>query len=356
MGILLAEGRVAGAYQVAQIGDSLGLPDAGQISVINHARLLIMRGRLAEARSAAAGLRGNNRLLLDLDLALASGRWDLAESLSSSLGSAASGSVVPQPFVLPSVQAAAARGEVSAVMIQLLAAERARAKGGTVTAMVRPPRARTLLAVMSGRPVPRPEPWLAGDTTTSALITRGYMAAAAGETTLARRMLTQLRARSTTQLGAHGSTPEFIEASIAAAAGRWTDVMRLIAQPARDGSDHGYNFSPIGDRIGTPAERWLAAQAYERLDQPDSAVAMYLRMLGPDVPIYSLIGLVHPFVHQRLVLLYARMGRLEDAERHLAILERDVTRPDPDVRRLLDEARDAVRITRSMARAETRGP
>jgi hypothetical protein len=182
------------------------------------------------------------------------------------------------------------------------------------------------------------------------------MAAVSGEIAVARDLLSRLRARPTIRLGAHGSTPEFIEAWIAARAGRWNDVVRLMAQPAREGSDRGREGAtiPCYDRIGTPAERWLVAQAYERLDQPDSAAAFYVRMLGPDVPGVNLIGLVHTFVHQRLVLLYARMGRLDEAEQHLAILERDVTRPDPDVLRLLDEARAAVRSARGMARPEAR--
>jgi hypothetical protein len=210
-----------------------------------------------------------------------------------------------------------------------------------------------LLALVSGRTVPRPEPWLERDTTTSALITRAYMAAASGEIPRARDLLSKLRARSTTRLGAHGSTPEFIEALIAARTRHWTDVPGRIASPAREGSDRGRPVAdPICDRIGTPAERWLVAQAYEQLGQPDSAAAFYLRMLGPEVPGINLIGLVHSFVHQRLVLLYARTGRLEEAERHLAILERNFTHPDPDLRHLLDDARAAVRGARGVAAAQ----
>jgi hypothetical protein len=51
-------------------------------------------------------------------------------------------------------------------------------------------------------------------------------------------------------------------------------------------------------------------------------------------------------------LLDARMGRIGEAEQHLAILEHDVMRPDPDIRHLLDDARAAVRSTRAVARPE----
>jgi hypothetical protein len=108
----------------------------------------------------------------------------------------------------------------------------------------------------------------------------------------------------------------------------------------------------VDDRIGIPHERWLVAQAYERLDQPDSAVAFHSRMIAPQTPSLGLPGLVHPFVHQRLVMLYTRMGRIEEAARHLAILERDCTRPDPDLRLRIDEARAAVRSARDMSRPQ----
>jgi hypothetical protein len=57
-----------------------------------------------------------------------------------------------------------------------------------------------------------------------------------------------------------------------------------------------------------------------------------------------------PVVHHRLAMLYARMGRVAEAEKHLAALEKAWDRPDPEVRRILDEARTAVRTASGMAR------
>ena len=50
----------------------------------------------------------------------------------------------------------------------------------------------------------------------------------------------------------------------------------------------------------------------------------------------------YSFAHQRLVVLYARMGRVEDAERHWEIFNETFTNPDPDLVHLVDEARDVV--------------
>jgi len=211
-------------------------------------------------------------------------------------------------------------------------------------------RSRVLLSLLYGRPVPTPGPLLERDSSTSALITRGYMAAAAGDTTLSHRLLDELRTRATVQLGAHGAVMDFLGACIAAQAGRWDEVISRISRPAREGSDVGtMRNDPISDRIGAAPERWLVARAHERLGQPDSAIAFYERMLGPGLSAIDLTGLVHPFVHQRLAVLHAGRGELAEAERHLAVLERDVTRPDPEVRRLIDEARDAVRGVRGQA-------
>jgi hypothetical protein len=230
---------------------------------------------------------------------------------------------------------AAVRGEVSVAEVHLQRAERLQHEKGRPDMATRTPRSRVFLAIVTGRPVPRPESWLERDTTISALITRAYAAVASGETTQARTLLRVLRSRPTTRLGAHGHTPEFIEAGIAARAGRWGDVVALMAQPAREGSDHGGPW-PF-DRIGAGPERWLVAQAYEQLGQRDSAIASYRRMLLPNG------RSMESFARQRIVVLLARMGQIAQARRELAVLERDFTRPDPDVRHLLDEARAAGR-------------
>lgn len=53
-------------------------------------------------------------------------------------------------------------------------------------------------------------------------------------------------------------------------------------------------------------------------------------------------GLTRSFAHQRLVVLSARMGRFEDARRHREISSETFTNPDPEVRHLVDEAREAL--------------
>ena len=102
----------------------------------------------------------------------------------------------------------------------------------------------------------------------------------------------------------------------------------------------------VGQGVGLAWVRWALADAFERTGRPDSAAAHLERSLM--VPMVETD--CWPVLHRRLALLYARMGRVADAERHLAALEKAWDRPDPEVRRMLDDARSAVRSARGMAR------
>jgi hypothetical protein len=53
-------------------------------------------------------------------------------------------------------------------------------------------------------------------------------------------------------------------------------------------------------------------------------------------------GLTHSFAHQRLVLLYARLGQLDEARRHWRVFSETFTTPDPELVHLVDEARAAL--------------
>jgi hypothetical protein len=91
----------------------------------------------------------------------------------------------------------------------------------------------------------------------------------------------------------------------------------------------------------------LVAEAYEHIGPPDSAAAFFERALEP--PASRVIAVSPPYAHQRLVMIYARMGRREDAERHWREFSAAFTNPDPEVRHLLDEARAAITGLRTMS-------
>jgi hypothetical protein len=89
------------------------------------------------------------------------------------------------------------------------------------------------------------------------------------------------------------------------------------------------------------------AEAYEHVGPPDSAAVAFERVL--ELPESRGIAVSPPYAHQRLVVIYARMGRREDAERHWREFSAAFTNPDPEVRRLLDEARAAIMGLRAVS-------
>jgi hypothetical protein len=122
---------------------------------------------------------------------------------------------------------------------------------------------------------------------------------------------------------------------LAAAAGRPSEVVRLL-RPLSDGRASG------APDLTQPAQ-WLLAAAYERQGHLDSSAAQLERLASwQGARPAGWRGLTHSFAHQRLVLLYARLGRLEDARRHWKIFSETFTSPDPELQHLVDEARAAL--------------
>ena len=106
-----------------------------------------------------------------------------------------------------------------------------------------------------------------------------------------------------------------------------------------------------------PLIRWLVAEAYEQLGRPDSAAAYFERAIasppegGTD---FAQVRMASSFAHRRLVLLYARMGRLEEARRHWVAFSATLTRPDPEMAPLVEEARAALASAEGMAKTARR--
>ena len=119
------------------------------------------------------------------------------------------------------------------------------------------------------------------------------------------------------------------------------------------GSEIGFS----EDRAGRVTLRWLVADAHENLGRPDSAAHYFEMVLSPSGRVdqeYFTRGIAFPFAHRRLVLLYAQMGRTEDARRHWELLRENVRNPDPEVERLIEEVRAAVAGGEGIARPERR--
>ena len=149
-----------------------------------------------------------------------------------------------------------------------------------------------------------------------------------------------------------GSDPILIEAWIAARAGRPDETVDLLGPAALQGDDIG----SVLLRSNRVLKRWLVAEAYESLGRPDSAAAYFELAMSPIGSTAALMEarIAHSYAHRRLVLLHVRMGRLEEARRHWESFSATVTRPDPEILPLIEEARAALASAEGMAKSARR--
>jgi len=166
----------------------------------------------------------------------------------------------------------------------------------------------------------------------------------------ARRLLDKVQALPSDSIAFLASAPAVVEAALAAAAGEWEDVIDLLADMEEWTWPHRVVFTP---RYGSLVLH-LLARAYEATGQLDSA-AVYQHKLASPVQLARRHSLGHaalhyPFAHRNLVILYSRMGRVEDAEKHWKIFRATFTNPDPDLVPLVEEAWNALEDARARGR------
>jgi hypothetical protein len=139
-------------------------------------------------------------------------------------------------------------------------------------------------------------------------------------------------------------------------AGRFQRVVDALDPPART---RAYEGRPPAD-ITPYALRWVVSAAWAGLGRPDSAAALCALALHPAREASPLTSdwfeaypITLPFALQRMVMLETRLGRLEDARRHMQTLDSLATRPDAEFRPLLAEARQALESAEAMGRGGT---
>jgi eukaryotic-like serine/threonine-protein kinase len=335
-------GRREEALTSSRLAMEFGPFGPNRIIVENQFWTLLELGRLGEAREVARQLKGGLAEAAPGLIALAAGDWAAAESLGRVLER------LPDPaasdFVL--AVARAARGSVRAAVQSLQREQRAAAEERRYLDLEHAKRGRLLLDLVSGRLKGVPDDVASSDTTTLALVTQGLWEAAAGDTARARRLLVRIRRRSVIEQNRQGSSPVLIEAWLAARAGRFGETVELLGPAALQGDDIG--FVPV--RSNRALKRWLVAEAYQGLGRPDSAAAYFELAMSPigDAGALRDARIAFSYAHRRLVLLYARMGRLEEARRHQEILAATFTRPDPEMLPLIEEARTALASAEAM--------
>jgi tetratricopeptide (TPR) repeat protein len=353
-GCLASAGRWNEALESIRTAEKVSPFGPNQVVLYNQFWLLIRLGRASEARAIVPRFMGRNALSAPTWMAMATGQWSAAESLATSLRTAPGADDDVRrtaATVLAAVQTS--RGEVQAGDQTLRQAQSVAENTDerTHANSIRWDRLRlTLFSKGVASDPGSPGSW---DSTTTGLVVRGTWAAATGDTTLARRLLATIRTRSAPDLARQGFFgPEMVEAWLAARPGHWQEVLRLLGPAALQGEALGYAQVQSASLI-----RWLVAEAYDQLDRPDSAAAYFERAIAPPPEggtNFAQVRMASSFAHRRLVLLYARMGRREEARRHWEIFHATFTHPDPEMRPLVEEARKAVASVEGMARSARR--
>ncbi|HEX5963302.1 MAG TPA: protein kinase, partial [Gemmatimonadales bacterium] len=232
-------------------------PAQAQIQISNVAAMLLALGRDEEAARIAEQLSGPFAEEATLLRATAAGRWSVVESLAPGPAlDPGAPTWLKGPAVTMWAASLAARGSVSAADQMLRNA--AAAGSGPRSRWYR--HAALLLEVASGRPIrPLSGPPLR-DTTPAGLTLTGLVAAARGDTSLARRTLEALNALPPVERLRLGDGPALVEAWLAAHAGQWKQVTLLL----RGRAWHGEHDGSSPDQVASIATRWLLAEAYER--------------------------------------------------------------------------------------------
>jgi tRNA A-37 threonylcarbamoyl transferase component Bud32 len=313
----------------------------------NKVHCLLDMGRVDDARKLVpltGGYGPARRVMAEL----AACDWPRAESLATAQLQAPAGTNTVSPAVstLHLGTALAGRGALRASAEAMAQAARA-AEGNSPLMGELADRALLYLSSETRGAIRPPTPPRASANSAAALVTRGLLAATAGDAATARDLLDEVRRRPVTEQRALGVAPQLLEARIASATGHWPEVVRVLEPVARHRAELGW-FGPGIYSTNMQEVRALLADAHQHLAAPDSAAAWLERAAeAPEMWYWG--GISRSFAHLRLARLYASMGRTTDAERHLVVLERWWDRPDDIARKMLDEARTTVRGSRGMA-------
>ncbi|MDH3271249.1 MAG: tetratricopeptide repeat protein, partial [Gemmatimonadota bacterium] len=188
------------------------------------------------------------------------------------------------------------------------------------------------------------------------LLAAALQTALAADAPGAERHLSTLRALSSEALLLAGSAPEVVEAVIAKSNGDWDTVIESLT-PMEAWTWPHYFAGGSGWFLGGVVLS-LLGEAHESLGQYEAAATYYEKLASPVEVVrrYDLVGggLATSFARQRLVVLYAALGRVEDAERHFRVFSDTFTNPDPDLVHLVDEAREALASARDNTKEPTR--
>jgi len=313
-------------------GNSPFGPEAAQPMIINATDMLVALGQVGRAQAKARGLTSVYAQSAAIRLASVTGRWHDLDSMSThALASAAASPSLRLEATTMHAAVLASRGAVAEADRVLAAAA---ARGGERERWYE--QARSLLALATDTPAPPPTDALARDTSDGALVARGVRLALRGDSAAARAAARRIDALPAAERGRLGYGAATIDALVEAHAGRWARVVETLGPAARAGEHDAKSL----DHVSSLMMRWIVADAYARLGQLDSAVAMMDRALSFErVPPghLSLRGFALPYGERRLAAWHAARGAGDASRRAWAAFIEMMTTPDPSLRRLREQ-------------------
>jgi len=329
---LFSLGRYEEALESQKRASELQLYGTAELITFNEFRTLTQLGRRDEARALIDSLTGANRELARLELAVDSDDWEHAAELASANAAATNAGLrFESDLLLASLRAREGAVKTSMSRFEELARTAPNPFWSDLTRV-----AGVYLASMAGQKLTQPAQ-AAGDTSTSGWIVRGIAAAASGDVATAKACRKAVDAKRLGERRRYAVDTSLLEGWIAFAEKRWDDVVVDLGTETTEGPGPWF--------VGRPAIRWLVAQAHERAGRTEDATRAYELVLDPrrqHHDVWTWRPLLGPFAHQRLAVLYAKSGHVDDAKRHLEALEKAWEAPDPSLKPLLDAARRTV--------------
>jgi serine/threonine-protein kinase len=312
----------------------------------NLADAHVAMNRLTEARSELAHFENTwpGRSLL-IEILLLERNARRADSLSTAL---AADATVPLPLRQSATSArlslVAERGELEAAARGLDQLQTQMTNSSGLGPAFSTWLQRSWLAEVRGRPIPAK---LDAANPGMQALAGSVRAAMMGDSSEARRTLMSWQSTVGLRRWVKDAALNYVQARADSRLERWDRVVESLRANAACGTR---NEPPPLAALRLPS-RWMIADAFQSLGQPDSARYYLERILDPPGNHTTLLvarGFAEPFVRQRLVHLNLALGRLAEARRQWDELAATCVHPDPPLAASMNETRSALLAAEGM--------
>jgi tetratricopeptide (TPR) repeat protein len=312
-GILWGAGRYEEALDELRRAAHVSPFGPQQWVLAGEINLLLLFGHTTDARAEAGGLRGWYADYWSLAIAASEGEWARADSLAAAFDQDPTRSArVRHTSLMIRAAVASAAGAAREARDFLDHAQRLAGDSNRAGDVDDCLEYRLLLDLAAGSGGEAPLGAMESGGSPYGTAIRGLAAAHHGQLDRARQALEELGSPSGFSSNGRGDARAVLEAYVAGCEGKWKRAAPALAPWARLGERPESTLSPI-------LVRWMAAQAFERSGQADSAAAYYELALDPTRLFWGRrldILTISRVAHERLAGIHGGAGRVSDAKPH----------------------------------------